>query len=464
MRRMVVGCLTAVLALSVAACESEAPPDDQPPAEEGSGQDVGDGGESDAGAAASDDGATLGVVDEPCPGTDDEDALDGCLHLGTLVQADEHDSAHAEDLLAGRRGFWDHVNAEGGVGGYAVHVADHEREVSADPREQVEAYDEIADDVLALALLPGEATSGRLLEAMERDDMVGVLPAWWSGWHRQGTGETALVPGYSHCLGAALSLDWYAEEIERPTSVLAVGHPNIYGEDVAAGAAAWTDATEAEWLGFAETGTREDAGEQDAAVQQIVYTSAEVVVLGVGAAEAGEIVRKAGEQGYEGTFLGATPTWDARLMDQPGAARTLQALYRHVAPWEGLDGRSPAHEAMREALSEEGPLTHGYVAGWVESYPLLAALEQATRDGPPTRADVREAIDGLAVDYAGALPSVTLEAGRAPFTGVATMSRPHPEGDLGLAHRADLEGGEVTDGLAHPDDCHPPAAEVRSVP
>ncbi len=59
---------------------------------------------------------------------------------------------------------------------------------------------------------------------------------------------------------------------------------------------------------------------------------------------------------------------------------------------------------MRDALGDVTP-NDGYTAGWVWSYPLLAALQKAGKDGDITRENLIEAAKNLdEVDYEGILP------------------------------------------------------------
>ena len=62
---------------------------------------------------------------------------------------------------------------------------------------------------------------------------------------------------------------------------------------------------------------------------------------------------------------------------------------------------------MREALTPTPqPLSDGYTAGWVWSYPLKAALEKAAANKDLTRAGLLAAAKSLtSVDYEGMLPA-----------------------------------------------------------
>jgi hypothetical protein len=127
------------------------------------------------------------------------------------------------------------------------------------------------------------------------------------------------------------------------------------------------------------------------------------------------------------------PTWNPALMESP-AAPALEAAFTHIAPWEAFDGESDAHAAMQEALGEGNlPQNDGFTFGWIWSYPMGALLERAAENGDLTRAGLRAAVDGLEVDYEGALPNRTF-GGDPNETAVRTavIGRPDAEAPLGL--------------------------------
>ena len=116
------------------------------------------------------------------------------------------------------------------------------------------------------------------------------------------------------------------------------------------------------------------------------------------------IVGGTAAQGFKGTFVGSSPTWNPALLKSP-AAPALEALYFQAGPWGPFGTDTPGHEAMRTALGDVTP-NDGYTAGWVWSYPLLAALKKADEDGGITRENLVKAANELTeVDYEGMLPA-----------------------------------------------------------
>lgn len=399
--------------------------------------------EADGGAGAK----APGVSSDPCPDAVDEEL--GCLRLGSLVdRGDAPADEHADELLAGQRDFWHRVNESGGVAGHEVRVAGHVRDVTDDADEQVAAAEELLDEVLAFALLPGDVTTVDLVETLDGHGAVGVLPGWWSGWHVEEHRDTLLLPAdHSRCLAVTMGLDWYAEEVGQPLAVQGIAPEGRVADDVAGGAEAWAEALDARWLGVTGSGAGDEDDRQDAAVQAVLEASPDVVVVGTGPAETGELVRKAAARGFQGTFLGLVDSWDPALLDAPEQAQALQALYRHVGPWGEMLPREGAHAAMRRARDDQ-PLSPGYLTGWLSSYPLLAALRTGAEQDELTREGLRGALADLRVDYEDALP----EGGS---TVRALVSTPDAQAAWGLHGQVVTEGGPGTAQLDHPADCEP---------
>ncbi len=372
-----------------------------------------------------------GVTDEPCPDAVNED--NGCIYLGHISDLTEGPFFPlAVEIQAAQENFFQRVNEDGGIAGYDISLI--VRDNKYNPQEHVTVYEEIADDVLALAMTLGTPPTLAALDLMDEDDMVGLPASWWSGWdHEQDDRGLVLSSGYSYCIESMIGLDWYAQEMGQPETVMAIGYPGDYGGDSAAGAREWAEANDVEFLGFTQTAPNALAGNQDAAVQAILQADPDVVTLGIGPLETGEIVAKAAAQGYEGFFMGAVPTWNPALMGDEGVAAAMTALYRHISFSETWDGQSPGHDAMRASLGGELPTNDAYVLGWFQTYPIVALLEAAAANGDLPPAGVRAAIDGLTVEYEGGVPEKTFTGdGNADAQRTGVINAPDPDASLGL--------------------------------
>jgi ABC-type branched-subunit amino acid transport system substrate-binding protein len=421
----------------------------------GNGDGNGDG-DGDAAENGGDEIATdIGITEEPCPDAVNED--NGCIYLGILSDLTVGPfSPLAPQIVAGQQAFFDRVNENGGIAGrYDVNIEQYTRDNEYDPQRHAQAYREIEPNILAIVQTLGTPPTEAILPDMDDDDVVGIPASWYSGWDFDDADYGLILnSGYSYCMESMIGLDWSNENEGEIGTLLVVGYPTDYGFDNATGANEWADANGVEYAGFVQTAPNAQVGSQDAAVGQILSSGADRVLLAVGPAEMAEIVGGAVAQGFEGRFLGSIPTWNPALMES-AAAPALEAAFTHIAPWEAFTGESDAHAAMQEALGEGNlPQNDGFTFGWIWSYPMLALLEQAAENGDLTREGLRSAIDGLVVDYEGALPERTF-GGDANESAVRTAVIGQPDSDepLGLATVATGVTGPTADAYDYSAPC-----------
>ncbi len=430
--------LSVVALLAVACGDNE--PATTSPTEEDADADATD---ADADADATDDDADdvavgdiqfdQGVTEEACPNAVNPD--NGCIYLGVLSDLTEGPfAALGVPLTEAQRDFWNRVNTDGGIAGFDVDIDEYTRDTKFDPQEHSSAYRQIEPNILALHQSLGTEPTEAILRDMDDDNVIASPATWWSGWGFEEKDRGLILEiGYSYCIESMIAMDYVSENIAEPGSVMAVGYPGDFGGDSAAGVEAWAEAAGVEFLGFVETAPNAIVGSQDAAISQILSGGPDVVMLAVGPAETAEIVGGSAAQGFEGQFMGSVPTWNPALLQTP-AAPALEAIYLHVGFAENFDGESEAHDKLREARNGEPPVNDAYTYGWIQSYPILRALEAAAANGDLTREGLRSVVDGLVVDYEGALPDQVY--GGDPNENVqreATISRPDGESDLGYS-------------------------------
>lgn len=421
--------------------------------DDGDGDAADDGGTEEPGGDTGEVEFDVGVTEEPCPEAVNPD--NGCIYLGVLSDLSEGPFAPvAVPITAGQEAFWARVNEDGGIGGFDIDIATYTRDTLYDPQQHSARYREIEPNILALAQTLGTATTEAILSDMDADNVIGAPASWWSGWAFDDSDQGLILEsGYSYCMESQVGLDWFAANVSEPTTVLAVGYPGDYGGDSAAGVEHWAEQNGAEYAGFVETAPNTIVGSQDAAVGAVMESGADVVVLAVGPAETGEIIGKTVVSGFAGQFLGSVPTWNPALLDS-AAAGAILSTYTNIAPWEGIDGTSAAHDAIRESLDGGVPENDGYIFGWVWSYPIKAALEAAVANGDLTREGLRSVVDGLEVDYEGALPAATFGADtNENAIRQAVINRPDEEGTLGLSVVEAEVTGETAEAYEYTSAC-----------
>ena len=379
----------------------------------------------------------VGVTEEPCP--DAVNADNGCIYLGVLSDLTEGPfAALAVPITDAQEAFWNRVNENGGIGGYDVNITEYTRDNKYNPEVHNQLYQEIKPNILAIAQTLGSPTTAAILDDMKANNVVGAPASWTSLWEYE---DVLLESGNPYCVESMNGLDWWVEQGNEVGSVVAVGYPGDYGEDGASGAKLWAEENGADFT-FVEQIPVGAGGTVDGAVGTIVSQNPDVVVLTLAPTETAQIVGGAAANGYQGRFIGNGPTWNAALLQTP-AKDALLALYTLAGPWPTWSSDTPAHNAMREALGDvQG--NDGYTSGWMWSYPLLAALEQAAENGDLTRQGVVDAIGQLtAVDYEGALPASAGNFGGDPneqFARTTFMGSPTEDEPSGIANQTGTEG------------------------
>jgi ABC-type branched-subunit amino acid transport system substrate-binding protein len=444
-------CLVAALATAAGACSDDGSSDRSADI----GQDVVADMGGDAEADQSDAPAAItfgnGVTEEACPDAVNPD--NGCIYLGQLTDLSGPFALLAEQIVSGMTDFWRTVNESGGIGGFDVDVRTYLRDTAYSAESHVNAYAEIAPNILALAQSLGSHTTLATLSSYEDDDVVALPLSWWSAWEF----EAVMLPsGYNYCLEAMNAVD-YAVAEHGVESAMAVHFPGDYGEDSAAGVVYAAEARELEWLGALQTLPTGFGPDQSHVIEEILRLEPDLVVLATSPSELAEIVGGAVARGFEGRFIGSYPIWNALLLSTP-AGPALEASFELSMPWAPWGAATDAHRAMQAALGEgQVPANEGYALGWIISYPLRSALELAAANRDLTRAGLRQAIAEMTVDYEGALPerryggeaNETVERGGL----IGRVDSSHPSG---ISVHRDLFIGPTAQAFAFTQPCFDP--------
>lgn len=349
------------------------------------------------GGSDEDSGSSAGITDEACPKAVNKD--NGCISLGVISDLTKGPFAPlAVPITDAQKAFWHKVNENGGVAGYDIDITSNIGDAEYNPEIHNRKYQEMRKDILALGQTLGSSQTLAILDDMKSDNVIGVPASWNSAWEFE---DQILESGANYCFEAMNGVDWAVANRGIKRKVVAVGYPGDYGGDAAAGVEA---AAKANDLEFEKIETPAGQDNQAGAVAAILKQKPDLVFVTTGPAEMATIVGGTASQGFTGTFVGSSPTWNPALLESP-AAPALEKLYFQAGPWGPFGTDTPGHDAMRTALGDVKP-NDGYTAGWVWSYPLLAALEKAGEDGDITRENLVKAAKELdEVDYEGMLPA-----------------------------------------------------------
>ena len=405
---------------------------------------------SEDGASTPDDGASAGggevstdagVTAEPCP--DAVNADNGCIYLGTLSDLTVGPfSSVAPTIVDGQAAFWRTVNEAGGIGGYDVDVTTYVRDNQYNPEIQSQVYEQIKDEILAIAQSLGSPTTAVILDDLEAESILAAPASWTSLWLFE---DVVIESGTTYCADTMNAVDWAVENLDGVETVMAVHFPGDYGADAAAGARI---AAEAHGLEFTAVETTPGADNQSGALNAIIQQNPDLLILGVAPTEVGTLIGQASAQGFTGTAIANGPGWNQALLGSAAGPAIEERLYV-VGPWGPWGSDTPGHRAAIEALGDVDP-NEGYIYGWAWSYPLRAALEAAVANGDLTREGLVAAVRSLeSVDYEGMLPE-----GAGNYSGdpnamavrQSIVSQPDPEAPTGLVVVQEFfEGPTVAD-------------------
>ena len=351
------------------------------------------GGESDA-------SGTPGVTSDPCPNAVNPD--NGCIYLGVISDLTKGPFAPlALPVTDAQKAFWKRVNEQGGVGGYDIDISKYVADAEYNPEIHNRKYQEMRNEILAMAQTLGSTQTITVIEDMRADKMLGVPASWNSAWQFE---EQILPVGANYCFEGMNSIDWAVANkgIKAGDKVVHVGFPNDYGGDAAVGVEV---AAKANGLDFVKIETPSGQDNQAGAIAAIKREEPQLVFISTGPAEMATIVGQLAAGGWKGVAMGNGPTWNGALL-QSAAAPALKAQYVLAGPWAHFGSDTPGHQAMRDAIGSDITPNIGYIAGWTLSYPMLAALEAAAEmDGGINRENVMAAANALTeVDFEGILP------------------------------------------------------------
>lgn len=378
-----------------------------------------------------------GVTRAACP--DAVNLGNGCIYLGTVSDAT---TTTGEHITRAQAAFWDRVNDDGGIGGFDVDVRTFARDGRSRPRVHRERYEEIRDEVLALAQTSGAATTAAILDDLIADDMVAAPTTWSSQWLFT---DVIVESGATTCVEGMNAVDYTVFRGDDVRTVMALHLADAYGRDVAGGARA---AAENNDMAFVDVTTRRGADVQAGAVAEVVDTDPDLVVLATSPAETGAIVGQAAARGFDGIVITASPGWDDALLEGPDA-EAVRSLLIGARPWRAFTHGTIGHGAMRDALGDVEP-DDAYTSGWISSHPIRDALRAAVDAGDLTRQGLLDAVTSLeSVDYDFMLPPGSGAFGADTPSGQAvrrTVFRlPDPDADDGGTREEDFFNG-ITSG------------------
>lgn len=359
------------------------------------------------------DGTTTSTTEAPATSADPEQSMIASgggvdveartITLGILADLTGPFAALAVDVTDAQLVYWDRLNREGGIDGWTVDVV--VRDTKNSPLVHREAYEQIRDDVAAIAHATGSTPNLEMIDTYVDDDMVVIPLSWYSGWAIPAVdGGVMVEQNTNYCIEAMNIVDFIVDM--GAESVAIVSFDDDFGRDAAAGVLVASDHYGID-VAHDGTGTVEAGGELGPAITAIAESGADWTFLGTNSAVAAQLIAGAVQLGYEGMFTGPAPTYDARLLDSASAELFATRFYQsaYAVSWgEPQPGNLTMMEAMAEAYPDRRP-SDAFIVGWNAGVTMRAVLEQAIRTRDVTRSGILIAARSLgSLDFAGAAP------------------------------------------------------------
>lgn len=413
----------------------------------------GDSAETPAAAAdASDDTETStgdlafgdGVTEQACP--DAVNPENGCIYLGVVSDFTGTFAGLGAPIAEGVAEFWNRVNEDGGISGFDVDAVTYVRDNAYNPETHNEVYQEIKPEILALAMSLGSPTTAAIYDDLESNSIVTVPAGWTSNYVFQ---DPVLEYGTSYCVESMNAVSWATENVvDDPQTIMAVHYPGDYGADAAYGAKIAAEELGAE---FTDVETAPGQDNQAGAIDAIVSGNPDLVVITTGPTDVAAIIGQAAAQGFEGQYVGTSPTWNPGLKDT-AAFDAMVAQYHQSRPGETYEeGEGAGYDAVREIFGDAGD--DGILTGWIPQYAVKAAIEAAIANGDVTREGLLQAATSLeSVDYEGMQPegSGNFAAGEA-FPREIVMAKPDAEANSGVTAVSEFIDSDIATGFDYGD-------------
>ena len=306
------------------------------------------------------------------------------ITIGLLPDLSGPFAAGSRVQVAEMQGFWDQVNADGGICERDVEldVQDH----GYDPQRAVSLYRSMAPNVIALQQVLGGPTSAAVLPLAEEDDLYLGGHGWASVALEY---ENAQIPGSTYSIESANAIDYMVDELglSEGDKVGVVYFVGDYGSDSLAGAQHAAAERGLEIVPVEITPRDTDLSAQASALQQAGVSG---VILGAAPGQLASLAGVMASLGLDVPIIGNTPTFGPSLLETPAGPALLENFYTvtSIAPYSLEEpGVQRAVELYGE-VAPEGELGWEVPLAYAQGELLRVALEGACEAGDLTPAGV----------------------------------------------------------------------------
>jgi ABC-type branched-subunit amino acid transport system substrate-binding protein len=357
------------------------------------------------------------------------------ISLGVLSPLSGPVAAIGKPLTAGQETYFRAVNAAGGIDGWKVKLV--ERDTKYDPQTEVQAYNQIADNVAFMAQSLGSPTTKAIQPLADQQKMLIGAAAQDSSLV---TDPVMAVIGTPYAIDDANALDYIAKHKDKNAKVGIIYQNDAYGQD---GLRGYKAGVKADHLNSVAEATYK-VGDTDltAQVQKMRSAGAKYVFVVATPSVGATIVGTGASQGYNPTWVFQGPAWSGYLMTSDG---TTSGKPTAVAKALGSDVWVLGYESqwgdmkvpgMKQFLADTKKYApsqipdYYFMYGYSEAKVETALLRKAIASGDLTRAGILDAKLHLGkVDLGGLMPPVDYTPALGPasrMTGISKVSSTTP--------------------------------------
>jgi ABC-type branched-subunit amino acid transport system substrate-binding protein len=359
------------------------------------------------------------------------DAKTKTISLGVLSPLSGPVGVIGKPLTAGQQAYFKSLNAGGGIDGWKVNLI--ARDTKYDPQTEVQAYNQIADQVAFIAQSLGSPTTKAIQPTADQQKMLIGAAAQDSAFV---TDPVMAVIGTPYAIDDANALDYIVKQTGHPRAKIGIIYQDdAYGQDGLRGYLAGLKTYHFD--NVAEATYKVGDTDLTAQVQKMRAGGAKYVFVVAIPSTAATIVGTGASEGYNPTWIFQGPAWSEYLMSSngtPGGKPTpvAKALASNVwvlgpaAQWGDMSVPGmPKFLSDTKTFAPAQIPDYYYMYGYAEAQMEAAVLRKAIQSGDLTRQGILDAKLHLGtVGLGGLMPPLQYTPGLGPasrMTGIAKV-------------------------------------------
>jgi ABC-type branched-subunit amino acid transport system substrate-binding protein len=382
------------------------------------------------------------------------DANTKTISLGVLSPLSGPVAVIGKPLTAGQEAYFKSVNASGGINGWKVNLV--ERDSKYDPQTQVQAFNQIADQVAFIAQSLGSPTTKAIQPTADQQKMLVGAAAQDSAFV---TDPVMAVIGTPYAVDDANALDYIVRQTNHPHAKIGIIYQDdAYGQDGLRGYLAGLKTYH--FNNVAQATYKVGDTDLTAQVQKMRAGGAQYVFVVAVPTAAATIVGTGASEGYNPTWIFQGPAWSEYLMTSngtPGGKPTpvAKALASNVwvlgyeARWGDMNVPGmPKFLSVTKTFAPAQIPDYYYMYGYAQAQMETAILRKAIQAGDLTRPGILNAKLHLGtVELGGLVPPLNYTPGLGPASRTSEIAKVDPAAPTFLKGVSSFFEGNAAKGL-----------------